>query len=60
MLTSAGRTSSHLRVFNPQSVTGPVSIAFIGFFVSDWAYCHHSTVIGFGRETSPNSTGGRT
>ena len=41
-------------------VTGPVSMPFIGFFVSDCAYCHHSTVIGFGRETSPNSIGGRT
>ena len=34
-------------------VTGPVSMPFIGFFVSDCAYCDHSTVIGFGRETSP-------
>jgi hypothetical protein len=41
-------------------VTGPVSIAFIGFRVSDCAYCHHSTVMALGRETSPNSTGGRT
>ena len=41
-------------------VTGPVSIPFIGFFVSDCAYRHHSTVIGPGRDTSPNSTGGRT
>ena len=51
----SSRTNDQFRM-----VTGPVSIAFIGFFVSDWAYCHHSTVIGFGRETSPNSTGGRT
>jgi hypothetical protein len=41
-------------------VTGPVSIAFIGLSVSDCACCHHSTVIAFGRDTSPNSTGGRT
>ena len=41
-------------------VTGPVSMPFIGFFVSDWAYCHQSTVIGCGRETSPNRIGGRT
>ncbi len=27
--------------------------------VSDCAYCHHSTVIGCGRDTSPNRIGGR-
>jgi len=41
-------------------VTGPVSIPFTGFFVSDCAKLDQPTVIGFGRETSPKMIGGRT
>jgi hypothetical protein len=41
-------------------VTGPVSMPFTGRSVSDCAYCHQRTVIGFGRETSPKMIGGRT
>ena len=41
-------------------VTGPVSIPFIIFFVSDCAYTDHSTVIGFSRYTSPQMIGGFT
>ena len=41
-------------------VTGPVNMTFIGFAVSDCAYFHHSTVIGLGRNTSPDKIGGRT
>src|SRR5919106_2919048 len=51
----SSRTNDHWSI-----VTGPVSIPLIGLPVSDWAYRVHSTVIGSGRFTSPNSTGGRT
>ncbi len=40
-------------------VTGPVSMPLTGLSVRDCAYVIHSTVIGFGRRTSPYSTGGR-
>ena len=50
---SAGRSrcaaGRRARTTSCRIVTGPVSMPFIGFFVSDCAYCHHSTVIGFGR-----------
>jgi hypothetical protein len=51
----SSRTKDQLRI-----VTGPVSIPFIGFAVSDWAYSHQATVIGCGRDTSPKMIGGRT
>ena len=41
-------------------VTGPVSMPFIGRFVSDCACCAQATVIGCGRLMSPNRMGGFT
>ncbi len=41
-------------------VTGPVSMPFIGRAVRLWAWRQTSTVMGAGRETSPNRIGGRT
>jgi hypothetical protein len=41
-------------------VIGPVSMPFMIFWVCSCAYFDHSTVIGFGRETSPKMIGGFT
>jgi hypothetical protein len=41
-------------------VTGPVSMPFIGFLVSDCAKLDQATDIGCGRDTSPKMIGGRT
>ena len=51
----SSRTNDHARI-----VTGPVSMPLTGLSVSDCAYVAHSTVIGFGRATSPKRIGGRT
>ena len=51
----SSRTNDHMSI-----VTGPVSIPFTGLSVSDWAYLVQSTVIAFGRDTSPKMIGGRT
>ena len=51
----SSRTNDHCRI-----VTGPVSMPFIGWSVSDCAYSIQSTVIGAGRETSPKMIGGFT
>ena len=50
----SSRTNDHARM-----VTGPVSMPLTGFSVSDCVYDDHSTVIGFGRETSPHRIEGR-
>ena len=50
----SSRTNDQARI-----VTGPVSMPFTGFSVSDCAYADHSTVIGAGRETSPHRIDGR-
>ena len=44
----AARTGRRARTTSCRIVTGPVSMPFIGWSVSDCAYAHHSTVIGFG------------
>ena len=49
------RTGQHINM-----VTGPVSIPFTGLSVRDCAYLIQSTVIAFGRDTSPKMIGGRT
>jgi hypothetical protein len=51
----SSRTKDHCRI-----VIGPVSMPFITFFVRLCAYVAHSTVMGFGRDTSPKMIGGFT
>ena len=51
----SSRTNDHMSI-----VTGPVSMPFTGRSVSDCAYLIQSTVIAFGRDTSPKRIGGRT
>ena len=51
----SSRTNDHCRI-----VTGPVNMPFIGRLVSACASFHQRTVIGSGRDTSPNRIGGLT
>ena len=51
----SSRTNDHMSI-----VTGPVSMPFTCLSVSDCAYLIQSTVIAFGRDTSPKMIGGRT